>query len=131
MAKEILFHGKNQEQMKTVSMEEFLKMIPSRSRRSLKRGLTEAQKKLMIKIRKSKEGKYKKPIKTHCRNMVITPEMLGVKIHIHNGKAFNQMEINIEMLGQFLGEFALTRGNVKHSAPGIGATKSSASASVK
>ena len=131
MAKEILFKGKTQEQMKSVSREEFLKMISSRQRRTLKRGLTDSQKLLMTKINKVKEGKYKKPIKTHCRDMIIIPEMLGLKIHIHNGKLFNPVEITVEMLGQYLGEFAPTRGTVKHSAPGIGATKSSSSASVK
>ena len=131
MAKEVTFRGKTLEQMKSVSLEEFMKMIPSRSRRSLSRGLTEEQKKLMLKIKKTNEGKFKKIIKTHCRDTVIVPEMLGLKIHVHNGKTYTLVDIELETLGHFLGEFAKTRSNVKHSAPGIGATRSSAAASVK
>ena len=89
------------------------------------------QKKLLIKIQKVREGKYKKPIKTHCRNMVIIPEMLGLLIGVHTGKEFVPVEITVEKLGHYLGEFRMTRTKVSHSAPGVGATRSSAAASVK
>jgi small subunit ribosomal protein S19 len=70
-------------------------------------------------------------IKTHCRNAVILPEMVGLTIGIHNGKSFVNVTIQEEMIGHYLGEFMLTRKGVKHSAPGIGATRSSAALSVK
>ena len=57
--------------------------------------------------------------------------MVGRNILIHTGKEWSQIVIQEEMLGHILGEFALTRKGVQHSAPGIGATKSSASLSVK
>ena len=63
--------------------------------------------------------------------MIVIPEMLGNLIHIYNGKEFVPVEITYEMLGRYLGEFATTRRKVEHSAPGIGATKSSAAMSVK
>ena len=85
----------------------------------------------MKKISATKAGNYKKTIKTHCRDMIVIPEMLGLKILIYNGKAFSPVLIDIEMLGHYLGEFSNTRSNVKHSAPGIGATRSSAYQSVK
>ena len=72
-----------------------------------------------------------KQIKTHLRNLVIVPKMVGMRIQIYNGKEFVPIEITIEMLGHRLGEFSVTRSKVKHGAAGIGATRSSASASVK
>ena len=89
------------------------------------------QKRLLIKIKKAKEGKYKRSVKTQCRDMIIIPEMIGLTIHVHAGKLYVPVEIQPDMLGHYLGEFTLTRTRVTHSAPGIGATKSSAAASVK
>ncbi|MEM4397218.1 MAG: ribosomal protein S19 family protein, partial [Candidatus Woesearchaeota archaeon] len=99
---------------------------PSRVRRSLKRGLTDEQKKLMEKIKNNDSD-----IKTHARDMVIIPEMLGKTIKVYNGKEYVPVIITEEMLGHFLGEFSLTRKRVMHNAPGVGATKSSASVSVR
>jgi len=64
-------------------------------------------------------------IKTHCRDMVILPEMVGLTIQVHNGKEFVQVEITTEKVGHYLGEFALTRKKVVHGMPGIGASRSS------
>ncbi len=129
--KEFTYRGKTIEQIKALDVKEFARIVPARQRRSLERGFTEMQKRLLIKIKKAKEGKYKKPIKTHCRDMVVIPEMLGLMIHVHAGKGFVQIEVLPDMLGHYLGEFTLTRNRVTHSAPGIGATKSSSAASVK
>lgn len=63
--------------------------------------------------------------------MVITPQMIGRKIGIHNGKEYLSVDITLEMIGHRLGEFALTRKHVKHSGPGVGATKSSKFVSLK
>ena len=57
--------------------------------------------------------------------------MIGLKIHVHNGKDFVPVNIDGEMLGHRLGEFSVTRQRVKHGAAGIGATRSSASLAVK
>ena len=72
-----------------------------------------------------------KNIETHCRDMIILPEMVGKTIKIHQGKEFMPVIIEEGMIGHYLGEFAMTRKKVAHSAPGIGATRSSASLSVK
>ncbi len=63
--------------------------------------------------------------------MVILPEMIGTMIKIHSGKEFVPIQIEAEMLGHILGEFALPRKRVGHSSPGVGATKSSSSMSLK
>ncbi len=129
--KEFAYYGKSIEELRTMDLSDFIKIVPSRQRRSLSRGLRESQKRLLVKIRKAKKGVWKKPIKTHCRDMIVVPEMLDLTIHVHRGKGFEAIKILPEMLGLYLGELTLTRNKVKHSAPGIGATKSSASASVK
>ncbi len=131
MAKELLYKGRKLEDIQRMNLEEFKKIISSRARRSLKRGFTESQKKLLLKIKKYKERKITKPIKTHCRDIVIVPEMIGILFQVHNGKEFVPIHVSHEMLGRYLGEFVTNRKKVSHSAPGIGATKSSAAMSVK
>ncbi len=127
MAKKIFtYRGKTLEELKKMELKEFKNLLPSRRRRTLDRGFTDQQKKLIKKI-KNKE----KNIKTHCRDMVILPEMEGEVIKVYNGKAYVDVRIEADMIGHVLGEFALTRNKVSHSAPGIGATKSSSSLSVK
>src|SRR3989344_5246578 len=128
--KELTYRGFTSNQLKEMNLDSFAKVVPSRARRSLKRGLTDAQKKLILKVKKFKEGKTKKPVKTHCRNMIITPDFLDLIIQVYNGKEFVTIEVTCDMLGKYLGEFAMTRRKVEHSAPGIGATKSSAAMSV-
>ena len=125
MAKEFLYRGKNIIDIKKLSLEEFAKLVPSRERRKIKRGFKESEKKFLEDLRSSGN------VKTHCRDMVIIPEMVGKTIKVYNGKEWVMVQIEPELLGHRLGEFALTRRVVKHSAPGIGATKSSASLSVR
>jgi small subunit ribosomal protein S19 len=131
MAKKLYFRGLEVDELKKMDYKSFVDLIPSRARRLIKNGLTEPQKKFMAKVQLAKEGKYKKEVKTHCRSMIVTPEMLDLIIHVHNGKDFAPVHVTHEKLGHRLGEFALTRKSLKHSSPGIGATKGTASASVK
>ncbi|MCS6788671.1 MAG: 30S ribosomal protein S19 [Aigarchaeota archaeon] len=125
MVREFTYRGYSVEQLQKMSMDEFIKLLPSRQRRSLKRGLTDAQRKLLEKVRKYRRLGINKPIRTHARDMVILPEMVGMTIAVHNGKEFVQVEIVPEMIGHRLGEFAMTNKRVVHGRPGIGATKSS------
>lgn len=131
MAKEFTYRGKTLDELKAMPIDEVAKLLPARARRSIKRGFTDAQKRLLKKIDISLAGKTKKPVKTHCRDMVILPKMIGMHISIHDGKVFTPMEIQPEALGMYLGELMLTRKKVAHSAPGIGATKSSSAVSVR
>ena len=123
--KEFSFRGKNLEELKGLSMKEFAALLPARQRRSLLRGLTVPQQKL-LKSLKREDGR-----KTHCRNMIVLPEMVGRRVQVHNGRSYVNVILMPEMLGHRLGEFALTRKSVEHHAPGIGATKSSAALSVR
>ncbi len=129
MPKEFRFRGYTLERLQNTSMDEFISLLPSRQRRSLQRGLTIEQRRLLEKIRGAKElsekGEQTKPIKTHTRDLVVLPEMVGVVIQVHNGKEFVSVEIIPEMVGHYLGEFAITNKPVKHGTPGIGASRSS------
>ena len=127
MPKEFMYKGKSLDELKQLSLVDLAKILPSKQRRSLKRGLTDQQKKFLEKIKRSD----KKPVKTHLRDLIVLPEMVGKLIQVYNGKTFLQLSITDEMIGHSLGEFIQTRQKVKHSAPGIGATKSSSAASVK
>ncbi len=118
-AKEFAFRGYTFEEIQKMSLEDFMKLLPSRERRKLKRGLTEQEEILLRKLRKRGQAR------THCRDMLILPEMVGKVIFVHNGKDFVRVEIKPEMLGHRLGEFAQTRRFEKHSGPGVGATRSS------
>jgi small subunit ribosomal protein S19 len=51
----------------------------------------------------------KRPIKTWSRRSMILPEMVGLTIAIHNGKAHVPVIVNENMVGHKLGEFAVTR----------------------
>ncbi len=127
--KEFTYKGYTIKELRAMSMDELVKILPSRIRRSLLRGFNERSKKLMIDIKKNRkamdDGGKPKAIKTHCRNFPILPEMVDMSFSVYNGKEFVAFEVKPDMIGQYLGEFALTRKPVKHSAPGIGATRSS------
>lgn len=120
--KEFTFRGLKSDKLEEYSIDEIMPLLTSRTRRSLKRGLTYRQKRLMDKLQKTEKGTI---IRTHLRDMIIVPQFIGHTIAIYNGKEYKQVTIKPEMVGHYLGEFALTRGDVKHSGPGVGATRSS------
>lgn len=119
------YRGYDIDEIKGMSMDEFIALLPSRQRRSLRRGMPRSHIRLLEKIRKTVETNSMKPVRTHVRDFVIVPECVGVTIFVHNGKEFLRVSIKPEMLGHYLGEFAPTCKIVRHSAPGIGATRSS------
>lgn len=107
-----------------MSLEEFAGLLPAKERRHISRGMTEQERKLLRKIR-AVQNNEKVVIRTHSREMVILPEMVGLTIGVHNGTEFTSVEIRTEMIGRRLGEFAPTNRIVKHGMPGVGATRSS------
>ena len=122
------YRGHSIEELQGMSMDEFIKLLPSRQRRSLQRGLSPTQRTLLENIRiakkNQKEGE-KASTKTHARDMIVLPEMVGATILVHNGKEFTPVDIVPEMVGCYLGEFAITNKPVRHGSPGIGASRSS------
>jgi small subunit ribosomal protein S19 len=109
------------EEIRAIPMEEFTRLLTSRERRSIKRGFTIYQKKLLAKVRADPKKFYR----TKSRELVVIPEMVGLRIGVYSGKEYVSLDIRPEMMGHRLGEFVPTRKVVKHSAPGFGATKSS------
>lgn len=75
--------------------------------------------------REAPAGEKPELVKTHLRNMIIVPEMIGSVVGVYNGKTFNQIEIKPEMIGTYLAEYSISYKPVKHGRPGIGATHSS------
>jgi len=125
MPKEFKYRGYSLEQLQGMSFESFLGLLPSRQRRSLNRGISDEKKKLIEETRLAKDGKIKNPIKTHARDMVILPYMVGLNIQVHSGREFVPLEIKSEMVGRYIGEFVITNKKVVHGTPGIGASRSS------
>ena len=120
--KEFTFKGMTVEELQKLDVREFSKFLRSRARRTIQRQFQEIEK--FVSRAKIKASK-KRPIKTHDRYLVVVPEMVGMKIHVHKGNSFTPVEIVGEMLGHKLGEFALTRSRVAHTKAGVGATKGS------
>jgi len=129
MPREFRYRGYTLTDLQAMSMDEVIRLLPSRQRRSLQRGLSQEQRTLLETIRKAKENQEQTQkatlIKTHTRDMIILPEMVGATLLIHNGKEFTALEIKPEMIGHYVGEFAITNKPVKHGTPGIGASRSS------
>nr|QBH73103.1 40S ribosomal protein S15 [Brunneria borealis]QBH73116.1 40S ribosomal protein S15 [Orthoderella ornata] len=123
------FRGVDLDQLLDMPAEQLMELMHSRARRRFQRGLKRKPMALVKKLRKAKKEAppNEKPeiVKTHLRNMVIVPEMVGSIVGVYNGKTFNQVEVKPEMIGHYLGEFSVTYKPVKHGRPGIGATHSS------
>ena len=87
-------------------------IVHARARRRFTRGLKRKPKGLITKLRKAKsEAKpNEKPdmVKTHLRDMLIVPEMIGSVVGVYSGKTFNQVEVKPEMVGHYLGEFSIS-----------------------
>lgn len=123
------YRGVDLDQLLDMSYEQLMPLLSARARRRFSRGLKRKPLALIKKLRKAKKEAppMEKPavVKTHLRNMIVVPEMIGSVVGIHNGQTFNQVEIKPEMVGFYLGEFSITYKPVKHGRPGIGATHSS------
>ena len=119
------FKGKTTEELQKLPNDELFVLLNARQRRSLKRGLSDNKKKLIAEIKDAKAGKNKNPIKTHQRDLIILPYMIGATINVFDGKEFKPIGIGAEMVGHYIGEYAITNKRVNHGAPGVGASRSS------
>jgi small subunit ribosomal protein S19 len=129
LVREFKFKGYTSDQVKGISVETLIPLLNSRQRRSLDKRvskyMTEDKRKLREEIKLSREGKHKGNLKTHVRDMIILPDMVGLSIYVHNGKEFIPVAIRAEMIGHYLGEYAITNKRVQHGAPGVGSSRSS------
>jgi small subunit ribosomal protein S19 len=123
---EFTYRGYDLDELQDMSVEEVAELLPARQRRTIERGLSSQQEKLLEKAREAtEEGSANDPIRTHLRNMPILPEFVGKTFAVYTGQSFERVYVEPEMLGHYLGEFQLTRKSVEHGQAGIGATRSS------
>ena len=114
--KQTTYRGKTVDELKALDVREFSKYLNSRPRRFVLRRFQDIEK--FVKRANEKISKNKQ-IKTHKRDIVIVPAMIGMKIQIYNGKTFVPIVVTEEMLGHKFGEFAPTRARIKHGKAGV------------
>ena len=124
MVKKFTYRGLTNEELEKLPLEKILKLFPARVRRTLTRGISENKRKLIDEIKASKAGKNIN-IRTHYRDLIILPYMIGVTLNIFSGKEFVPVTITSEMIGHYLGEYVITNKRVSHGAPGVGSSRSS------
>ena len=129
VVREFKYKGYLPEQLQALPIESLLPLLNSRQRRSLDKRvgkfMTDEKRKLREEIKRNKEGKSNDEIKTHIRDMIILPDMIGATIKVHNGKEFVPVSIRAEMVGHYVGEYSITNKRVQHGAPGVGSSRSS------
>ena len=107
------FRGKSLEELQKLSVKELAELLPSRTRRKINRGFTEQE---QIFLKRVEAGEKK--IKTHCRDMIVLPNMVGLKIGIYTGREFLEVLIVADMIGMRLGELAMSRKIAVHTTMG-------------
>jgi len=117
---EFTYRGYKIDELKAMGLSELIPLMPARARRKFNRGLNRGEETLLAKIRGGDEK-----VRTHLREMIVMPEMIGKSVEIYNGKEFVKVEFQPESVFHYLGEFALTRKKVTHGSAGIGATRGS------
>jgi len=132
--KEFTYRGYTMEELSQMELwpsegseNSIIELLPSRVRRSIGRGMSVENEHFLDRVRRNSS----KTVRTHRRDMPILPEFVGRRIAIHNGQNFVELDVKPEMIGHYLGEFALSRKNVAHSGPGVGATRSSKHVALK
>jgi small subunit ribosomal protein S19 len=125
MVKKFDYQGIDLTELEKMPMEKLFQLFPARARRSLTRGITDSKRKLIEEIKLAKAGKLKNPVRTHLRDLIILPYMVGVQVNVFSGKEFVAVNILPEMISHYLGEYVITNKRVSHGAPGVGASRSS------
>jgi len=125
LVKKFEFRGMALSELEQLPLEKLFEMFPARQRRSLTRGITDGKRKLIEEIKAAKAGKNKNPIRTHLRDLIVLPYMVGVTVNVFSGKEFQPVNIVPEMISRYLGEYVITNKRVTHGAPGVGASRSS------
>jgi small subunit ribosomal protein S19 len=87
--------------------------------------MNDDKRKLREKLKLARDGKLKGQLRTQARDIIIRPDRVGLTVYVHNGKDFAQVIIMAEMIGHYLGEYAITNKRVQHGTPGVGASRSS------
>ncbi|MCY3413772.1 MAG: 30S ribosomal protein S19 [Candidatus Heimdallarchaeota archaeon] len=128
--KQTYYRGKTLEELQAMSLDELVELLPARQRRSLLRPQywNKERTKLLGKLREAKKALDKGQeitVKTHRREFIVLPEFVGLTVEVYNGKEFVPIELTLDKVGNYFAEYAHARKLVKHSTPGVGATRSS------
>lgn len=127
--KKQVYRGIEIDNLLEMSTEQVVALFKSGARRRFKRGMQpkydRLTKKIMNSIKNTPHGEKPKPVKTHLRNAVIMPQMVGGLAEVYSGKYWTPVEIKADMCGQFLGEYSMTYKPTKHGKVGHGATRGS------
>merc|ERR1712066_622457 len=122
--KKYSYRGVDLDKLLDLSNQDLMEMFRARQRRKFSRGIKRKPIALLKKLRKAKRdtgyGEKPDPVKTHLRNMVIVPEMIGSVVAVYNGKQYINVEIKPEMIGHYLAEFSITYKPIKHGRAGGG-----------
>jgi len=94
MVKKFDYQGIDLTELEKMPMEKLFQLFPARARRSLTRGITDSKRKLIEEIKLAKAGKLKNPVRTHLRDLIILPYMVGVQVNVFSGKEFVAVNIS-------------------------------------
>lgn len=128
MARKFNYRGRTIDELKGMPLDQFLALLPSKHRRTMKR-MSQPVRKFLERFRASK--KRGKILQTQYRQMPVLPEMVGSRVKVYNGKMFTDIELTPEKLGHRLGDYSIPIRQVHHSGPGIGATRGSKAVDLK
>lgn len=127
--KKFSYRGKDIGSLINMTMDQMSELLRSRQRRRLRRKMHQRYGRFIKKLGEVKkacpQGEKPKAVRTHLRDCIVLPSMIQSVVEIYNGKGYNNVEIKPEMIGYYLGEFAMTYKRVLHGKPGVGATHSS------
>ncbi len=133
--KKSLYRGIELEKLIELNTDSLVKLFKSRQRRRFGSGVPHRYERLIKKLNKAKKeapyGEKPKAIKTHLRNCIVVPEMVGSIVEVYGGKYWNNVEVKADMIGHYLAEFSLTYKPIRHGKVGVGATRSSKFTSLK
>ena len=127
--KKFSYRGNDLKKLIEMNMDEMSQQLRSRQRRKLRRKMGTKYARFINKLLDAKkhtaQGEKPVAIKTHLRDCIVLPSMVQSVINIHKGNGYSNVEVKPEMIGYYLGEFAITYKRVSHGKPGVGATHSS------
>ena len=127
--KKFSYRGNDLKKLIDMNMDEMSQQLRSRQRRKLRRKMGTKYARFINKLLDTKkhtaQGEKPAAVKTHLRDCIVLPSMVQSVINIHKGNGYSNIEVKPEMIGYYLGEFAITYKRVSHGKPGVGATHSS------
>ena len=124
-----IYRGIELDKLLEKSTEEMVSLLCSRQRRRFKHGMhlkyDKLKEKLIKSVKESRAGEKPKAVKTHLRNAIVMPEMVGSVVEVYSGKYWTPVEVRADMIGHYFAEFSMSYKPVRHGKVGKGATRGS------